>query len=143
MDHYERELREALSSPIEAGVFQILTPDDVADGLQRAFVFSGMKIDWETVRGHVPADGRAIGDDGFHRFFAARRDELGGNQVAYYLNDNQIDCAFRASLFTFERHLDAFISIPAHHYFVAEDFSWCIAYTMEGDADFGWSARKS
>jgi len=59
--------------------------------------------------------------------------------MAFYLNDSLLDCSVRASLFTFQRHIDAILSIPAQHYFVAEDFSWCIAYTMEGDIDFGWA----
>jgi hypothetical protein len=140
MDHFERQLREALSSPLAAGILVIAASQSgVAAGLEQAFPFEGSKIDWRTVKGHL----NSSDEGGFRRFFANRRDELGGNAKAFYLSDNLTDCAVGGSLFAFERHLDAILSIPAHHYFVAEDFSWCIAHSMEGDSDFGWSASKS
>ena len=136
MSHFERELRQALSSPLTAGILVIAASEcAVADRLERAFPFDGSKIDWGAVKGHI----NGSGESGFRRFFADCRDKLGGDAKAFYLNDDQMDCAIGGSLFAFERHLDAILAVPAHHYFVADDFSWCIAHSMEGDSDFGWS----
>jgi hypothetical protein len=141
MTSHEDQLREALSSPIKSGVLEVFPSDsDVTNGLERSFPFAGSKIDWDAVRGHSSTIQTESGHQEFRDFFDARRRELGGDRAAFYVNDALLDCAARASLFTFQRHLDSILSIPGHHYFVAEDFSWCIAYTMEGDIDFGWSA---
>lgn len=140
MDYHEQDLREALSSPIAAGVIEVWPSDrSVVEGLERAFLFSGSKISWEAVRGHQAATQAQQGHEEFRCFFDARRSDLGGDRIAFYLNDNLMNCAARASLFAFQRHLDVILRMPAHHYFVAADFSWCIVYTMEGDIDFGWS----
>jgi hypothetical protein len=40
-------------------------------------------------------------------------------------------------LFTYQRHLDAILAMPA------ESLNWCLAYTMDGDVDFGWSRTNS
>lgn len=143
MNDYERELREALASSIAAGVVDVRASEHGLDQrLMQAFPFAGSKIDWRSVRGHLGTREGERGSAGFCRFFDARRRELGGRQKALYLNDNLLDCVIYASLSIFQRHLDAIVSIPAHHYFVAEDFGWCIAYTFEGDIDFGWSPRS-
>lgn len=144
MDHHEQEMREALASPIRAGIIDLLPSDlRVVEGLERAFPFSGSKIAWKAVQGHLSATQAQPGHEEFCRFFDARRSELGGNQTAFYVNDNLMDCAARASLFTFQRHLDTILAMPAHHYFVGENLNWCLAYTKEGDIDFGWSPTIS
>ncbi len=141
MSYHEDQLREALSSPIAAGIVETFSSDgEVIDGLKRAFSFSGSKIDWKAVHGHLSATQVGSGHDEFRRFFDARRNEVGGDRTAFYVNDGLTDGCVRASLFTFQRHLESILSLPGHHYFVAEDFSWCMAYAMEGDIDFGWSA---
>jgi hypothetical protein len=33
--------------------------------------------------------------------------------------------------------LDPLLEIPEHHYFVAEDRTWCAVFRMEGDVDLG------
>lgn len=143
MEDYERELRQALSSAIRNGILRVGASDkDIASELERAFPFDGSKIDWTRVRGHVGGASPGESDEAFRDFFAARVTELGGAEGAFYLNDNLIDRVVSGSLFAFARYLGAILSIPAHHYFVAEDFSWCMTHTMEGDFDFGWSAAR-
>ncbi len=140
MSYHEEQLRQALSSPITAGVVEIMPSDsDVIRGLERAFPFVGSKIKWGGARGHLTATQIRPDHEDFRRFFDARRNDLGGDRAAFYVNDGLLDGCARASLFTYQRHLNSILSLPGHHYFVAEDFSWCIAYTMEGDIDFGWS----
>jgi hypothetical protein len=140
---YERELRQALSSAVTAGILRVEASNkDIESALQRAFPFEGSKIDWTKVRGHVGGANHAKSDAAFRDFFAARMKELGGAEAAFYLNDNLIDCVVRGSLFAFALHLEAILSMPAHHYFVAQDFSWCMTQTMEGDFDFGLSAAR-
>ncbi|WP_446652906.1 hypothetical protein [Blastomonas sp.] len=111
--------------------------------LERAFQFEGSKIRWDLARGHISLTEDELNYGTFRRFFNDLGRELGHDMAAFYLNDNLVQCALGASLFAFERHLGEIISIPAHHYFVAKDFKWCMAYTIEGDIDFGWSVRES
>lgn len=132
----------ALASPIRAGLIEVLPhSDDLADRLSTTFPFCGSKIDWRATRGHC--SGRELSRDrelvAFADFFDRRSKELGRDSIAYYVNDNQVDWALRASLWTFSRHLEAITEIPGHHYFVADDLGWCMALTMEGDIDFGFA----
>lgn len=139
---FETELRAALASPVNAGLIEIIPQsDDLAARISTAFPFSGSKIDWRATGGHFsakePARDREFAV--FSDFFDRRSRELGRETVAYYLNDSQIDCSLRASLWTFSRHLEPIIRVPGHHYFVADDLSWCMTLTMEGDMDFGYA----
>jgi hypothetical protein len=142
MTYHEEEIRAALQSPIAAGVIEIAGDDSsVVRRLEEAFPFVGSRVSWDALPGHLAARETRPDHADFRKFFEARRSELGGDRTAYYLSDNLLDCTLRGSLFSFERHMDAILSIPAHHYFIANDFRWCIAYTMEGDIDFAWSNR--
>lgn len=144
MSFHQLELLAALSSPIAAGIVKVVDSDrSIVQGIERAFRFEGSRIRWDLARGHISTHEAEHDSIVFHEFFKDRCRELGNGQTAIYLNDDLIECALSASLFVFQRHLNGIISIPAHHYFVAEDFEWCIAYTMEGDIDFGWSAQMN
>lgn len=141
---FETELRVALASPVKAGLIEIIPQsDEVAARISTAFPFYGSKIDWRATKGHFSAREAARDREFavFFDFFDRRSRELGRETVAYYLNDNQIDCSLRASLWTFSRHLQPIIGVPGHHYFLAYDLSWCMALTMEGDMDFGYAPR--
>ncbi|BEV01942.1 hypothetical protein [Novosphingobium olei] len=140
MDRAAQELRDALALPIAAGTIGLYrSSEDIGRRLEQSFPFAGAKIDWSLTRGHLAVSAGARSLVGFSAFFEDRRTALGNDQPAFYLSEGPIDFALRASLITFQRHLRSIVSVPAHHYFVAEDFSWCIVYSMEGDIDFGWS----
>ncbi|MCY1673031.1 hypothetical protein OVA07_18665 [Novosphingobium sp. SL115] len=144
MPFHQVELLDALSSPIAAGIINVLhSSSSFVSGLERAFRFEGSKIRWDLVNGHISMTEGERHVLLFPEFFGERCRELGTSRTAIYLNDGPVAFALSATLFAFQRHLSEIISIPAHHYFIAEDFAWCIAYTMEGDIDFGWSALKS
>ena len=139
---FETELRAALASPVKAGLIEIVPHSDgIATRLSEAFPFFGSKIDWRATKGHLgalePSRDRELPT--FSAFFHRRSEELGRESVAYYLNDNQIDCSLRASLWTFSQYLQPIIEMPSHHYFVGDDLGWCMALTMEGDIDFGYA----
>jgi hypothetical protein len=141
---FETELRAALAGPVKDGSIEIVPySDGIATRLSKAFQFCGSKIDWRATTGHLsalePSRDRELAT--FSAFFERRLEELGRGSVAYYLNDSQIDCSLRASLWTFSRHLQPIVEIPGHHYFVADDLGWCMALTMEGDIDFGYAPR--
>jgi hypothetical protein len=141
---YEAELRAALSRPVSAGLIQVIPhSDELAGRLSNAFPFRGSKIDWQATGCHLNAWGPSRDQLAtFSAFFSRRSEHLGREAVAYYLNDNQIDCALRASLETFAQNLQSIIEIPGHHYFVAGDLRWCLALTMEGNIDFGYSVHR-
>jgi len=140
MPTYGDELLEALASPIEAGLIKVVSEGPVAAGLEAAFPFSGSKIDWSAVAGHDRAvETHPNEHTDFLEFFARHARRLGAGNEAFYLCDGPWDFVLSATLFTFERHLPLFITVPAHHYFISQDFSWCMVYTMEGDIDFGRS----
>ena len=139
---FETDLRIALASPVKTGLIEIILQSDViAARISTIFPLSGSKIDWRATRGHlsVVETSRHRELVAFSNFFDRQSKELGRESVAYYLNDSQIDCSLRASLWTFSRHLNKIIGIPGHHYFVADDISWCMALSMEGDMDFGYA----
>lgn len=141
---FETDLRIALAGPVKTGLIEIIPQSDgIAARISTVFPFSGSKIDWRATRGHLsalePSRGREL--VAFSDFFDRRSKELGRESVAYYLNDSQIDCSLRASLWTFSRHLHPIIEVPGHHYFLADDLSWCMALSMEGDMDFGYAPR--
>lgn len=144
MSFHQIELLESLSSPIAAGIIKVFhSNSSFVQGLEKAFRFEGSKIRWDLVSGHISLTEVQPESGIFRRFFSDRGRELGGDRAAIYLNDDLVDCALSASMFAFERHLSEIISIPAHHYFIADDFEWCMAYTFEGDIDFGWSVREN
>ncbi|ESZ87682.1 MAG: hypothetical protein Q27BB25_08010 [Blastomonas sp. CACIA14H2] len=144
MSFHQHELLETLSSPIAADIIKVFHPDSTfIQRFETAFRFEGSKIRWDLTRDHISLTEVQVDFGVFRSFFSERGRELGSGRTAIYLNDGLVDCALTAPLFAFERHLNEIISIPAHHYFVADNLEWCMAYTIERDIDFGWAVQEN
>lgn len=76
-------------------------------------------------------------------FFVDRCLELTLSEKVIYINDSALDFVVTSDLVTFKNHIKGILELPDHHYFVSVDYSWCMAFTMEGDMDFALSRNSS
>lgn len=143
-NYFEVELLRHLHGAIEAGA--MLVEADSAryfSRLAQCYPVAGSKIRWSRIPGsierHENAAGRqlAAGCDFFGEMVALH----GLTGQAVHIGDNAVEFALLASVGEFARHLDALLSIPQHHYFVAADYAWCMVLGMEGGMSFGLRAN--
>ncbi|MEV5497340.1 hypothetical protein AB0M50_18270 [Nonomuraea fuscirosea] len=105
------------------------------DWLHRHFPADGSKIAWERVEGRH-AHWR-IADD---RRLAARaaeevRRRLRPGSVVEHVGDSLSPYGVCCTDVNALAVVAALLEIPEHHYFLAEDRSWLVVVTMEGDLD--------
>jgi hypothetical protein len=137
---YEQELLLYFAKEIATGTL-IVKPDskEVFVRLGRAFPSHCGKIDWTQVPDAVRTVeiDRALESKTFLGFFAdcVTRFQPAGDVM--YVNDNCIDLLLKFNLKELLKLAPTFLTMPAHHYFIAIDYSWCACCTMEGDMDFG------
>lgn len=139
-NYFEAELLKHLHGALEAGI--ILVEADSAgyfSTLAQCYPVAGSKIRWSHIPGSIERHESAAhlqlaaGCDFFGEMVALH----GLTGQAVHIGDSAVGFALLASVEEFARHLDALLSIPQHHYFVAADYSWCLALGMEGGMSFG------
>lgn len=140
-NYFEDELLQILGTDVHTGIITI-EPDctDYFVKLAKCFPAAGTKIDW----GRVPNSINTWRDEdrdesAFVEFFnqIVTSNNLSGPIV--YMGDSNTEFALLTSIDVVSKYLKDILSIPQHHYFVAADFSWCIAFTFEGDMSFGYA----
>ncbi|MEK7425555.1 MAG: hypothetical protein AAB131_17140 [Actinomycetota bacterium] len=108
---------------------------ETEDWLNHHLPFVGSAVEWSRVRGD-------------HRhWFAAANDDMTAVVVDFlaavagfasgvvHVGDSLSPVSVRIAPGQLGDVLDALLEIPEHHYFVAEDRTWCGVFRMEGDVD--------
>ena len=135
---FEDELLLSLTNKIGKNSFIVKeSSDEYFMKLASFFPVLGSKINWKKV---VDSIEETCSDSyNFIDFFAdvCKKFNLKGDCIV--IGDSAIDCAIIMSIDTLRDCLTSIIEIPQHHYFIADDFSWCISYTMEENMAFGYS----
>lgn len=107
----------------------------IFDWLGRNFPADGGKIDWRRAPGeHVHwkiEDGKQLAARASSEI--CRR--LGPNMIAEHVGDSLSPYGVRFPLGLARDVVAALLEVPEHHYFLAEDRSWVVAVTSEGDLD--------
>jgi hypothetical protein len=100
----------------------------------------GSKIDWNRFEGFVEERewNLDLHGESFKRFFYEAVSRFGLTGDAIYVGDGLTDFSLYAPIDQFGLLLDAIFDVPHHHYFVSDDFSWCMCFTMEGDMNFAF-----
>jgi hypothetical protein len=123
--------RELAVSPDSAEFFKRLA---------RAFTPIGSRIDWSLVPQSL--GGVETNHDrhasAFEHFFRTCVDRFNLAGRISYAGDSATDFVLSADLEVFKANLLTLFEIPQHHFFAAEDFSWCASFTIEGDMNFGF-----
>jgi hypothetical protein len=138
-NYWDQQVRSALGPALESG--QLAVVDEVEElfgRLETVFPVEGTKIDWSEVPGSFHLFSRGAQQEDFERFFQAHVAKMGLDTPAYYLSDAALSFAIAGDVRSIGQCLHAILDNPQHHYFIAKDFSWCMALTMEGDMDFGF-----
>jgi hypothetical protein len=137
--YWDRQVRRALAPALGRGELRIVDDADALFGrLQSAYPVQGTKIDWSEVPGSFSLNSQGSKQADFEEFFRENAPRMGLDTPAYYLSDSALSFAIAGSVRCIDQELRAILDNPEHHYFTAEDFSWCMALTMEGDMDFGF-----
>lgn len=140
MNLYEEELIEVITSDVANGQIAIIS-DSVSyfKNLAAIYPFLGAKIDWALVSGAIElCEGRSgFQEKAFSEFFYEIGKKISQSETIIYVGDGLTDFALLSKKDVFGKYLGAIFSIPQHHYFIGEDFSWCMVFTFEGDMSFG------
>ncbi|WP_124350888.1 hypothetical protein [Pseudomonas chlororaphis] len=73
----------------------------------------------------------------FSVFFQEVKLRYGLEGEVFYIGGGATDIVV-GDVEVFVKVLDCFVSIPQHHYFLADDYSWFICFSMEGDMGFNF-----
>lgn len=138
---YDEELIEYFRDELSTGKVEIVSDSsNYFTRLADEFPTVGSRIDWTKVSNSWVEVANTQSDEvtQFVNFFNAAVDryKLAGQVICMGDSATQIAMIFPVDLL--RKKLDEILSIPQHHYFVAEDFSWCLVFTFEGDMAFGW-----
>lgn len=120
--------------------------------LSSKFQFSGSKIDWNRTQDHwlhnYNPENKTI--ETTEKLKIAEHElqkrnfqfVLDRTSKVCYINDSSLNFGLTISNRIFwEIFKILIINAPQHHYFLAEDGSWCLAITMEGFMDYGESLK--
>lgn len=138
---FEEELLLSLDGLIKSGdVVVDKSSDNYFAQLGSKFPVVGSKIDWEEVPGSVEEIAK---DDEYIEsclsFFMkmCKKNNLNGKVIV--IGDSAIESAFIMPIEVLKSNLKKVLGIPQHHYIIADDYSWCMSFTMEGDMAFGFN----
>ena len=138
-NYWDQQVRRSLRPALESGQLTIVDEvDELFGRLETAFPVEGTKIDWAEVPGSSYLFSQGGQREDFERFFHQNAPRMGLDTPAYYVSDAALSFAIAGNVRSMGRCLPAILDNPQHHYFVARDFSWCMALTMEGDMNFGF-----
>lgn len=136
---HENELFNKLK---EAGMHGRFSVDEnfdfVFSGLEERVPLDGSKIDFERIHGSSFSicNNSELESLEFAEFFDERIIENHLEGLIYYVGDGCTNVRIKGEIPDFKLILHLIFQIPEHHYFVAEDFSWCMSFTMEGCMGF-------
>ncbi|MBL4787077.1 MAG: hypothetical protein JKY49_16835 [Cohaesibacteraceae bacterium] len=140
MNWAEEELLSDLDDQIKSGDILVEDKSDrYFSKLEASFSLDGSKIDWKQVPGAIFANAdRDHFPDGCLKFFEQMCEQNRLKGKCIYVNDGAIECALIMPVAILASCLKSIVEYPEHHYVIAEDFSWVMAFTMEGHMDFGF-----
>ncbi|WP_433552549.1 hypothetical protein ACQP08_03200 [Micromonospora zamorensis] len=103
--------------------------------LRRNIPATGSKIDWNRAPGRHAH--WSVADDSQLASMASREvvGRLTSGSVAEHVGDGLSPYGVRFGVENASPVLAALLEIPEHHYFVAQDRSWLVVATSEGDLD--------
>ncbi|WP_336695681.1 hypothetical protein [Delftia acidovorans] len=145
------EFMELLHQIIAKGSVSIVEDDSkIFDIINENYEFIGSKIDWSRTRNHwsekynFSKEGINLKDkykNILKSLINNNFNEIIKNENGiYYISDYSLSYGLEIEKSSFFDILKIIISnIPQHHYFTNPNGSWCLAITMEGYIDFGYS----
>lgn len=112
--------------------------------LQATFPVMGSKVAWSKVPGALEetASPDAYVEDCL-RFYDRVRTGYALHGACVVMGDSQVEFALLTTVERLRGHLHRILAISQHHYIVSAEFTWCIAFTMEGDMAFGFAPVPS
>jgi hypothetical protein len=139
------DLLEAVDTEISNGWIHV-APDSAEffSKLGAKFPTLDSRIDWSKIPNAVTEYSENVEQqlNDFTSFFNKVVDDYGLQGSVIYAGDGATDSAFILSTNLFKTHIKAFLSIPQHHYVVAENFAWVMVFTFEGDMGFGFAPAR-
>ena len=144
--YHDTEIRKSLREEFDSGVIEEIGDYTIyAEGLESNFPFVGSKIAWRRVPGAVGHLQRNVSlqTENLRDFVGkvSKDNCLTGNFI--YIGDNLTSFAIRGPISILQDILPKLMEIPQHHYFLDENFLWCLTMTMEGEMDFGFKPDSS
>ena len=130
----ERERAELTVEPSSMPYFELL---------EKRFPVHGSKIDWDKVPGAV-VQAMQLSDSELYFKEAGSfleeilvKEQLDGEVQVVVVGDGAMECALRMPLKILASCMRRILRMPQHTYVLVPDGSWCMVFTMEGDACFG------
>jgi hypothetical protein len=107
----------------------------VFDWMSRTLPFKGSKVDWDGATGEHSH--WFVGEDEARLEGAVSEiSELLGDQGdVIHAGDGLSNFAVRFPASDRRRVISSLLALPEHHYFLAADESWFVAFSFEGDVD--------
>jgi hypothetical protein len=118
--------------------------DKYFDQIEASFPIYGSKIEWDEVDGSVEELARLeFYSADCTNFFNKMTEQFIQNpdSKVVLLGDSAMDYALLTSLKNVPEVLEKMLELPQHHFIVANNFSWCISFSMEGDMAFGFAKQ--
>lgn len=141
---YDQELLEQFAAEINAGTIAVAnSSEEYFNNLASFFPVCGSKVDWSKVPNAVGIKVRPqeYKEDGLRFFHEIQRVyHLSGKCII--ISDGGFDYTLIVQTDALRPILELILDIPHHHYVVAIDYSWCVAFTTEGFIDFGYRPAK-
>lgn len=137
---FEKELLTELDTQIKNGDIEVEESSDAYfSRLAKVFPLGGSKIDWQQVSGSVVDTANNENTVAkWVKFFNKTIDKKSLNGKLTYINDSAFECALTMSVETLKQCIQQLLEYPDHHYFIGENYAWCMTFTMEGDMTFGF-----
>ncbi|MGY1447581.1 hypothetical protein [Pseudomonas gessardii] len=136
--YFDGELISELEQYIASGEVAIVDNIDCyVDGINSRLPIKNRKLDWSAsfLAAGLEVDRRKKAS-AFSVFFQEVKLRYGLEGKVFYIGDGATDIVVLGDIDIFVKVLDYFVTIPQHHYFLAEDYSWFICFSIEGDMGF-------
>lgn len=137
---YDNELLQTLAEDVNDGLITVSNDStEYFSRLASEFPTTGSRIDWDNVPNAITTHSENNGkqESDFVDFFNHSVIKNGLEGQVIWVGDGVTNIALILSVDVLRKHLRDILSIPQHHYFIGEDFKWCIVFSFEGDMGFG------
>lgn len=142
----EDEFLSAMAPLIQEGSIELWGDETpFIELIEKNFPFVGSKIDWQQVPGVITKNINA------HAFvpecLAFIKDQLIRFEIppltkVVVIGDGVLNQAIAARVEVLELLMSEILNLPQHTYIIELNGEWCMAFTMEGYADFGRSCKS-
>ncbi|WP_395739878.1 hypothetical protein [Prosthecobacter sp.] len=132
------ELRQTFAPLQDRGLIQMIDETPVVDLIERAFPFSGSKIDWDAVPGSqvkTRSSGSPVTE--CRTFLDECLRHLDPSAPLLIVGDGIMDFAIAVRLGDLDCCFEEIIHLPQHTYITTPTAEWCLVVTMEDDLCFG------